>query len=211
MNMSGTVNNPITQLCAQNRTSNSVQYIEQHEQSDKTGNGHADIVSISSRASAISKAASHDIPKELAIPQWLVGYSHESSILNHDSEIAETRAYHAFSEQLLEDGVLTREEQNQIESYRRSQMPFNDARREMDEFREKHQAELNEFGTIKNTYYQQVLTEAGIKNSHDYVEKVIDAPNHNEEMHKRFDTLLRSDTRAMALMNQLGINPSVVS
>ncbi|BFM18924.1 hypothetical protein R50073_51070 (plasmid) [Maricurvus nonylphenolicus] len=176
-------------------------------------NPSADTVTLSPQAQTISELDRNGIPKHLAIPQWITGYMHESTdlSLNIDKVMAEGKAYQEFSEKFLDDGKLTNQEQRQMEVYRRTQMSFNDISIEMDNFRQSNRYELNELSSIRNTYYQQVLSESGIESSDEYVDKVIDAPGHNVEMHKRFDELMRSNSRAVELMNQLGINPPKVS
>ncbi len=105
------------------------------------------------------------------------------------------------------DGYISRAEQQRLDNFRNNNMTANQSLRENFEFLLKYDDELCEYGGIVNTCWTAAKEEQGITQEN-YNEKVLQAEGDNESLHQSFREKLLSDSRALELMNILGIKLS---
>ena len=193
----------IQNACFYNLTNNTPS-LRPHSDGINSSNSDMDKVSLS----AEGMKASEQALEEFRIPSWLSQYYPKQTDLTVSvSAIEETRQLFQMHDKFNSDGHISRTEQQRLDNYRNNNMTANQTLRNNLEFLSKYKDELSEYGKIVNNYWTTAKEEQGITQKN-YNEKVLQAEGDNESLHQSFRKKLLTDSRALELMDILGIKLS---
>lgn len=171
-----------------------------------------DKVTLSNAANDLDAKTKADLAR-VALPSWLHEFSPPFYLITeeqHNKQSAEVSGYLSMSEKLTADGEISQKDQNAIQSYMDTMMPANKQRIASEAHFKQNQDLYNEYGSIKNRYYQESLAEHGIVTSEDWDLKARNAPDENQALRLSMMEKMLNDPRAQELMSLLGVKkPSV--
>ncbi len=135
-----------------------------------------------------------------ALPSWFKSYIPEANILT--TELNDK--FWGLAKKLTEDNYLSDEERSKLRNYLDND-PFHQAELEKTAFREEFKNESEEYFDILLSYFSQSLSASEISSTGEYYQKVILDKTSSEKIHQDIRNHLENDSRALELMDILGI------
>lgn len=139
------------------------------------------------------------------IPNWMVAFVPDQSILNSADAMKETRAHLNMLKKMTADGQLSAAEKHVMKDQLANYSPATQKMHANAEFRIKFKDELNEYAGMLRQAYDQARQENGITSREDYIIKVLNAPDDNLALRDSLKGILLNNPRALELMDALGI------